>query len=205
MKQIYLYDGYFEKGDAGWDMVRWAAAQYGAELGLPYDFASAEIQRTDKGKPFFVDIPVEFSLSHSGVMWMCLFGDKPCGLDLQVVEPKRDYEPIVRRRYTAEEQHYVELWGREGFYEIWVRKEAFGKCTGMGIFSDMPSMVDDKTDLKKVLAWEDLLYTMEALEISPEMKCAVCTVKNMDEQNSPAASGECRNDDEGRIELRILG
>lgn len=187
MNQIYIYDGYFEKGDKGWPLIRAAAGSYAREAGLEYDFDSVEICRTEKGKPFFVDVPVEFSLSHSGLMWMCMFSERPCGMDLQVVEPKREYDKIVRGRFTPEEQHYVELWGREGFYDIWVRKEAFGKCTGNGIFSDMPSMVDEKTDLKTVLEWEGLTYHMEGIDISPEMKCAAC----MSEKEE--------------IELRILG
>jgi len=191
MNQVYIYDGSFDKGDLGWMLVREAASRCGFELDLPYDFEEAEIRRTDKGKPFFVDIPVEFSLSHSGVMWMCMFSDRPCGLDLQVVEEKRDYTKIVKHRYTPEEQHYVDLWGREGFYDIWVRKEAFGKCMGTGIFSDMPSMVDEKTDLKAVLEWKGLCYDMQALDISPEMKCALCIIKKQEQPE--------------QIELRILG
>ena len=187
MEQIYVYDGSFEQGDKGWSLIREAASRYGWELDLPYDFETAEIQRTDKGKPFFVDIPVEFSLSHSGIMWMCMFSDRPCGLDLQVVESSRDWETICRRRYTMEEQHYVKLWGIEGFYEIWARKEAFGKCTGQGIFSEMPSMVDENSALCKTVEYEGRKYYLENLMICPDMKCAYCLTE--------AAS----------VELRILG
>lgn len=187
MNCIYIYDGYFEKGEKGWPMIRAAAERYGMELRLNFDFAGAEIQRSSKGKPFFTGAPIDFSLSHSGMMWMCMFSETTCGLDLQQVEEKRNYETIVRRRYTEEEQHYVKLWGKEGFYDIWVRKEAFGKCTGLGIFSAMPSMVDEQTELKPVLEWQGITYYMEAIEISPEMKCAVC----MTEKDT--------------IELRVLG
>ena len=72
MNRIYIYEGPFERGDAGWNLIRGAACRYGWEENLPYDFSIAEICRTDRGKPFFVDIPVEFSLSHSGMMWMCM-------------------------------------------------------------------------------------------------------------------------------------
>ena len=72
-----------------------------------------------------------------------------------------------------------------------MRKEAFGKCMGAGIFSDMPSMVDEKTDLKPVLEWQGICYDMQALDISPEMKCAVCRIKQQEEPE--------------KIELRILG
>ena len=174
-RQIYIYDGSFDRGDRGWMLVREAAARYGFELDLPYDFEAAEIQRTDRGKPFFVDIPVEFSLSHSGVMWMCMFSDTPCGLDLQEAEADRDWEAIAKRRYTAEEQHYVDLWGVEGFYEIWVRKEAFGKCTGRGIFSQMPSMVDEDYELCEAVEYEGQTYHMEGLAVLPSVKCAYCT------------------------------
>lgn len=193
MNQIYIYDGYFEKGENGWPMIREAAARYGAEMGLAIDFKSAEIVRTEKGKPFFVELPVEFSLSHSGMMWMCLFSDRPCGLDVQVVtdsrEENRKRRNITRRFYTQEEQHYVELWGEEGFYEIWVRKEAFGKCTGGGIFAKMPPMVDEKADLKDVLELDGIIYQMQSIEISPEVKCAVCVAASQQET----------------IELRVLG
>lgn len=189
MKQIYIYDGSFDKGDAGWILVREAAARYGWELHLPYDFEGSSIERTDRGKPFFVDIPVEFSLSHSGAMWMCMFSNQPCGLDLQVVEKDRDWQAVCKRRYTAEEQHYVDLWGVEGFYEIWVRKEAFGKCTGSGIFSDMPAMVDENLDLCKTVVYDSVTYGFEEVIILPEVKCAYCM------------AGE----DKAPAELRILG
>ncbi len=195
MNQIYIYDGYFEKGERGWPLIREAAARYGLEKGLNADFETAELIRSDSGKPFFVDIPVEFSLSHSGMMWMCLFSNQPCGLDVQQItgsrEEKRKRENVTRRFFTREEQHYVELWGKEGFYEIWVRREAFGKCTGKGIFSGMPSMVDEQTELKTKLEQDGKTYYMESIEISPEVKCAACII-------AEAAGKE-------PIELRILG
>lgn len=187
MNQIYIYDGHFDQGDLGRILVREAASRYGWEKHLPYDFETAEIERTEKGKPFFVDIPVAFSLTHSGMMWMCMLSDQPCGLDLQVVETTKDYDGILRKRYTPEEQHYVELWGKEGFYEIWVRKEAFVKCTGQGIFSQIPSMVDENTDLKETVVHNGQTYHLESILIAPEMKCAVCMM-----EKKP-------------IELRILG
>lgn len=193
MNHIYLYDGMFEKGEAGWPLIKEAAARYNGELGLGYDFDQAVICRGENGKPFFQGIPVEFSLSHSGIMWMCMFSEQPCGLDLEMVEEARSYTTVAKRRYTKEEQHYVDLWGSEGFYEVWVRKEAFVKCLGNSIFSEMPSMVDEEGELKGELQWEGVTYYMESLEISPEMKCAFCVKEK-------PQGGEERG-----AELRLLG
>lgn len=192
MNRIYIYDGQFEQGEDGWPMIKAAASIYGGEAGLDDDFEAAEILREEKGKPYFVDIPVEFSLTHSGQLWMCMFSSKPCGLDLQVVKDCR-FEEIAARQFTAEEQHYVELWGLEGFFDIWVRKEALCKLTGQGIFSEMPSVVSESADLLEHVSaaaagdGDSAEYWFTEIEISPELKCAVCT-------------GE-----QTEVEMRILG
>lgn len=186
MNSIYIYDGNFEQGDKGFPLIKAAAGAFCAEKGLNFDVSGAEILREEKGKPYFADIPVEFSLTHSGKLWMCMFSDKACGLDLQVVKDCK-FEGIANRQYTAEEQHYVELWGLEGFFDVWVRKEAFCKLTGQGIFSDMPSMVSEKADLLEEISWNGKTYFLTEIPISPELKCAVCT-----EEKEP-------------VEMRVLG
>ncbi|MBR5316199.1 MAG: 4'-phosphopantetheinyl transferase superfamily protein [Firmicutes bacterium] len=201
MNHIYLYDGMFEKGEAGWPLIKEAAARYSGELGLGYDIGQAVICRGENGKPFFQGIPVEFSLTHSGMMWMCMFSDRPCGLDLELVKENRNYESIAKRKYTKEEQHYVDLWGSEGFYEIWVRKEAFVKCLGHSIFSEMPNMVGEDGELKEVLQWEGSTYYMEALGISPEMKCAFCVKEKAQSDDG----SEVQHQAERGVELRLLG
>lgn len=174
MSSVYIYDGPYEKGEKGYDLIRQAAMRYCSESGLDYPVMDAEIVRSEKGKPYFVDIPLDFSLSHSELMWMCMFSQQPCGLDVQYVKDCK-YEEIAGRVYTPEEQHYVELWGLEGFFEVWVRKEAFAKCLGQGILSDMPSVVNKKGDLCYQVDWHDKEYCFTPVEISEDIKCAICT------------------------------
>ena len=175
MSRIYLYDGPFEKGEAGYPLVQLAGERYAQEMGLNYDFSSAQICREEKGKPYFVDIPLEFSLSHSGQMWMCIVSDSPCGLDLQQIRAC-SFEAVAGRQYSEEEQHYTALWGIEGFFDIWVRKEAFCKCTGQGFFSEMPSVADENADLLKKVNQKGRDYYFTEIQISPELKAAACTV-----------------------------
>ena len=187
LSSIYIYDGSFEKGDAGYPLIRLAAARYAGEKGLPYAFPEAEICREERGKPYFTDIPLEFSLSHSGQMWMCMISEKPCGLDLQQIRDC-DAERIAARQYTPEERHYVDLWGIDGFFSVWVRKEAFVKCTGQGLFTDMPSTVNADAELYRQVEWKGKRYFFTDIEIGPQLKCAVCT----------------EDEKETKIEMRLL-
>ena len=176
MNSIYLYDGPFERGEKGWDLIRMAAARHGAETGMETDFFQVEMVRDEKGKPFFADTPLEFSLSHSGLLWLCMFSDRPCGLDLQVVK-ECSWEDIARRQFTEDEQHYARIWGIDGFFDVWVRKEAFCKCTGQGLFSPMPPVVDSSMDLVKSAEWDGLTYYFTDIDIAPDLKCCACTME----------------------------
>lgn len=95
---------------------------------------SLKILRTEKGKPYFDGIPVEFSVSHTDDVWVCLMsvGNEPVGIDIQQVKPY-SYDKIAARYYTKEEQEYLEQNGEDGFFRIWTRKEAYAKYTGRGL------------------------------------------------------------------------
>lgn len=174
MSHIYIYEGHFEKGEKNHPLIRRAAALYAEERGFSYPVFEAEIIRSEKGKPFFADIPLEFSLTHSGQLLMCMVGESPCGVDLQEVK-SCSFEKLSGRFFTPEEEHYVKLWGEEVFFDIWVRKEAFCKCTGQGFFSDMPSVVDGNSDLLKKISQQGSDYFFTEIEIAPELKAAACT------------------------------
>lgn len=163
MNSIYVYDGDFFKGDAGFGLIKLAALMFCMDKKLPYDMRAADIKRGDKGKPYFDNVPLKFSLSHSEGLWMCMFSDKNCGLDLQYMKDC-DYEKIAGKYFLPEEISYVKEHGIEGFYKIWVRKEAYAKMTGEGIFGiSCPNVLSEGQG-----------YSFTELEISDEMKCAFC-------------------------------
>lgn len=176
MSSIYIYDGPFEKGDLGFPLIRRAAALYAAERGLDFFPEETQIVREEKGKPYFKGRPLEFSLTHSGLLWMCMVGEKPCGLDLQQIKSCR-YEELAARFFLPSERHYVELWGEEGFFDIWVRKEACCKCTGQGFFSEMPPVTDEDANLCEKITMGGAEYFLTEISISPEIKCAACTAE----------------------------
>lgn len=177
MSKLYLYEGYFEKGEKGNLRIQEAGALYLGEKGISVKPENLTVLREEKGKPYFAGREAEFSLSHSGALWMCLMGDKPCGLDLQIIK-ESNWEKISEKYFGPLERHYAELWGAEGFFAIWVRKEAFGKCTGQGFLSDMPEMVGVDMEFTQELVWGGVTYYMDNIEIAPDIQCAVCRQEN---------------------------
>ena len=137
MNRIYRYDGDFSHGAGGYDRIRRAAADFLTKNGAPGEdpgsALDAVIVRTDKGKPYFRDLPLEFSVTHSGSTWMCMISEKPCGIDFQLFRPCR-YQRIAERFFSEPERRYVSAHGEAAFFRLWTKREAFGKLTGGGFF-----------------------------------------------------------------------
>lgn len=100
----------------------YALRDFGYAPALPLDIHTAE-----NGKPYIPNAPF-FNLSHSGDFVIIAVSEKPVGIDIQEpVAPERA-QKIARRFFTLEEQ---ELTAR--FTELWTRKEAYIKFTGIGL------------------------------------------------------------------------
>lgn len=131
---LYVYEGY-QGGTGGQqrteELVRRAAECYIREERLNLGTVSGRILRTERGKPYFQEVPVEFSVSHTGGLWVCLMDAQPVGVDVQEIRSCRR-EKIAERYYTTDEREYVQSRGEPGFFQIWARKEAYAKYTGDG-------------------------------------------------------------------------
>lgn len=100
----------------------------------------------EHGKPYAENLPAEFSISHSGNMAVCAVNDTPVGIDIEQIRPVN--LTVAKRICTDEELLYLfsrkpteqdftytedaEILTR--FFEIWTLKEAYGKCSGYGLF-----------------------------------------------------------------------
>lgn len=99
----------------------------------------------EHGKPYAVDLDVEFNISHSGDMVVCAVDDNPVGIDIEKIRP---IDLTVAKRICTEEE-LLYLFGHtpmsedfvyttdstvlKRFFELWTAKEAYGKCIGVGV------------------------------------------------------------------------
>jgi len=192
MCKIYLYEGSELHGEKAYKLIEMAATMYIAEsnFGIPEKSAYAELQKvndnsiygdldfeidlTENGKPFFVNLPLEFSVTNCSGMWMCAISENPCGVDLQVAR-KAPGEKIAERFFKPEEAEYVKRVGEEGFFRIWTRREAYGKMIGEGFWGDIPSLVCEDDSGELLLLDSIGEFTLSDIEIGEGIYCAVCT------------------------------
>lgn len=148
---LYVCDSYGEKKEGrqrlavSESLVLDSAKMYIIEERMRLGTASGQILRTPKGKPYFKDVPLEFSVSHTGGLWVCLIDRSPVGVDIQEIR-KCQREKIARRYYTPDEQEYAAAMGEAGFFQIWARKEAYVKYTGEGLNEDIKFFSTLKSD-----------------------------------------------------------
>ncbi len=130
MAQIYLLGMPLENinaHDAGRQLLQQLYTAYvGSEL-PPIEIASG-------GKPYFVDSPWHFSISHCQNHAFCALASCPVGLDAE--EADRVVKPLLAEKILSagEYAQYCEAVDKnEALLTFWVLKEAQGKLEGKGV------------------------------------------------------------------------
>ena len=93
-----------------------------------------ELSLSERGKPWFPACPeIQFNWSHSGELLLCALSDRPVGVDIEVVRPRR--EELFLRCLTEKEQNWCDSGGDRWhrFYLLWTRRESACKRTGRGL------------------------------------------------------------------------
>ena len=93
-----------------------------------------EILVTERGKPYFQDSPVHFSISHTKKHVFCVLSERPVGVDAE--EMSRNIRPELAEKILSayEKAQYEQAANRkEALLRFWVLKEAAVKCTGEGL------------------------------------------------------------------------
>jgi len=160
------------------DLCKQAAVAYANEKGR--EVAKGEfdiIERTKNGKPYFKNSDVCFSISHSDDLWICAVGNVQVGIDIQFIKSV-NASVIAKRLFMEDEISYVEENGEEGFFEIWVRKEAYVKYKGTGFAKegfDTFSVLDSKKQMSEIIGEGEHAACVTELEIAENSKCVICS------------------------------
>ena len=124
-------------------------------FGVPEESIVFEI--TGHGKPYAKDLNIEFNISHSADMVVCVVDDKPVGVDIEKI---RSIDLNTAKRIFSEEEiryifecipdvedynHYLNDAVLQRFFELWTKKEAYGKLVGMGLFTETNATATVKT------------------------------------------------------------
>lgn len=152
-------------------LVKEAALAYGMPKA---ELINEKVCRSETGKPFFDSLNIHFSISHSDEIWACVIGPFDCGLDVQYIKPC-NFKKIAGRFFSENEKNYVCEHGLVGFFEIWTRREAYGKFTGEGFFCEMPDFVTAEGRLAQAV--DGICGGAELAEVfvAKDFKCALCT------------------------------
>ena len=116
----------------------WCSAQHPADMKgevlcscAPQEFLLADTDHWQK--PYFLYPPgVEFSISHTGDLWMCAISRIPVGLDVQE-ERELAREKLSRRFFHPREDAWLKAGDYRAFFEVWAAKESYLKYTGDGL------------------------------------------------------------------------
>lgn len=121
-----------------------------------------EIAVTERGKPYFVDSPWHFSISHTKHAVFCVISKNNVGIDAEDVNRRVDLRladkilsPGERRQFDAAFDKRMTL------LEFWVLKEAYVKLTGEGL-RGYPNHTD--FDLEKAFIFQKLDCIVAVLE-----------------------------------------
>ena len=93
-----------------------------------------EILVTDRGKPYFAEGTLHFSISHTKQFAFCALSEKPVGIDAEEKDRKISLSLADKILSPAEQMRFAKAPDkREFLLKLWVLKEAAGKLTGEGI------------------------------------------------------------------------
>ncbi len=93
-----------------------------------------EVLVTPRGKPYFADGKVHFSISHTKIRVLCVLSDKPVGIDAEEIDRDINLALADKILSEAEKRRYEAATDKRlALLRLWVLKEASVKATGEGL------------------------------------------------------------------------
>lgn len=121
------------------------------------------------GKPYAVGLDVHFSISHSGDYAVCAVSDKEIGIDIEKI---RKINPKTFERFASEKEIGYISSHQNGLFEIWTLKEAYFKCVGTGIGTDIKNVSFDITE--NGILCSEKGFVCRFVSVDGNYICAIC-------------------------------
>ena len=156
---------------------------------------SLKLEYFGKGKPYFSDINLKFSISHtserkkpnleinknksSKTIWGCAASDCEIGLDLQFVRQVR-YSEIAEKYFSKHENEFINKYGIHGFFQTWTRREAIGKAVAEGFFmdeNDFEGSVGENLELLQEIKYKNKNLEVFTHKFSDDLWGSCCVLK----------------------------
>lgn len=107
-----------------------------------------EIGKMPRGKPYFLDSGLHFSITHTKTRVFCAISDKAVGIDAEDVT--RKVNPSLAEKILSPSEYAIyeaapEEKKNEILLRLWVMKEAEVKCSGLGL-RGYPNHTDYRPD-----------------------------------------------------------
>jgi len=135
-------------------------------------FSWDRYRKNDLSKPYLEEMALSFSTSHHDALSIvCLTSGKSCGVDSELLKPVdpelyHDFLHPDEREFIASRTDQI-----TSFHNIWTRKEAVLKASGMGIHSELNSV-----DAHEDMVWvEKSSYSTIPLFLSDDMVTHLAT------------------------------
>ena len=120
------------------------------------------IEKMPRGKPYFPDSNLHFSITHTKTRVFCALSDVPVGLDAEDLGRKVSpslAEKILSPGELAQYEALPEEDRNDALLRFWVLKEAEVKCSGLGL-RGYPNHTDFRLDDDRVSEVEGCLVAV---------------------------------------------
>jgi 4'-phosphopantetheinyl transferase len=156
-------------------MLQGKTSRAGASWALDNDASGKPRARTSDG-----DEPFQISMSHSRTIVACAITDEgTIGVDVEDMEPGREFEAIAAASFGPLEIKTVEHDGLAAFYRIWTLREALAKARGVGYpllvdRQDYVAGVPTDNEWRAVIAGSEVLFRFRQIDASRVIAVALC-------------------------------
>jgi len=125
---------------------------------------SIRFERGRFGKPFIPDLPINFNLSDTkDAVAIAVSTDRDLGVDVETMARMVDHGAVGEHYFTNEEVASIDASadGKRRFLELWTRKEAVLKASGVGIMDDLRVLRVDEA-VNRMMITHDEFVAMAA-------------------------------------------